>query len=116
MSTAPRVAPAQRDVLAPLHWLYQQQLGRVAGWIIVAAGMLLLAWAWVDLVRACTRILLPIAVLGAIVLMIGGVIQNFNGFTTVTTLTGGTRTATLSAGRTARTAPAASTSTPATTA
>ncbi|MCT1604276.1 polyprenol phosphomannose-dependent alpha 1,6 mannosyltransferase MptB [Dermacoccus nishinomiyaensis] len=41
-----------RDVLAPLHWLYQQQLGRVAGWIIVAAGMLLLAWAWVDLVRA----------------------------------------------------------------
>lgn len=47
---------------------------------------------WVDLIRGTLRILLPIAVLGAIVLMIGGVIQNFNGFTTVTTLTGGTQT------------------------
>lgn len=47
---------------------------------------------WADLIRGTLRILLPIAVLGAIVLMIGGVIQNFNGFTTVTTLTGGTQT------------------------
>ncbi len=47
---------------------------------------------WVDLIRGTLRILLPIAVLGAIVLMIGGVIQNFNGFTTVTTLTGATQT------------------------
>ncbi|MBO1901819.1 potassium-transporting ATPase subunit KdpA [Leucobacter weissii] len=47
---------------------------------------------WVDLIRGTLRILLPIAVVGAIVLMIGGVIQNFNGFTTVTTLTGATQT------------------------
>ncbi|MCV7686118.1 potassium-transporting ATPase subunit KdpA [Micrococcus luteus] len=47
---------------------------------------------WVDLIRGALRILLPIAVIGAIVLMIGGVIQNFNGFTTVTTLTGTTQT------------------------
>lgn len=47
---------------------------------------------WVDLIRGTLRILLPIAVIGAIVLMIGGVIQNFNGFTTVTTLTGATQT------------------------
>ncbi|WP_336650979.1 MULTISPECIES: potassium-transporting ATPase subunit KdpA [unclassified Leucobacter] len=47
---------------------------------------------WVDLIRGTLRILLPIAVIGAIVLMIGGVIQNFNGFTTVTTLTGAHQT------------------------
>ncbi|MEW5809570.1 MAG: potassium-transporting ATPase subunit KdpA [Actinomycetota bacterium] len=33
---------------------------------------------WVDLVRGTLRILLPIAVLGAIVLVAGGVIQNFS--------------------------------------
>ncbi len=43
---------------------------------------------WVDLTRGSLRILLPISVIGAIVLMIGGVIQNFNGFTEVTTLSG----------------------------
>ncbi|KKF01356.1 potassium-transporting ATPase subunit KdpA [Mycolicibacterium obuense] len=32
---------------------------------------------WVDLVRGCIRILLPISILGAIVLIAGGVIQNF---------------------------------------
>jgi K+-transporting ATPase ATPase A chain len=47
---------------------------------------------WVDLVRGTLRILLPIAFVGAIVLMIGGVVQNFNGFQEVTTLTGGTAT------------------------
>ncbi|UOQ61593.1 potassium-transporting ATPase subunit KdpA [Leucobacter rhizosphaerae] len=47
---------------------------------------------WVDLIRGTLRILLPIAVVGAIVLMIGGVIQNFTGFTTVTTITGATQT------------------------
>ena len=47
---------------------------------------------WVDLVRGTLRILLPIAFVGAIVLMSGGVIQNFNGFQEVTTLTGGTAT------------------------
>lgn len=43
---------------------------------------------WVDLTRGAFRLLLPVAVIAAIVLMIGGVIQNFNGFTTVSTLTG----------------------------
>lgn len=47
---------------------------------------------WVDLIRGTLRILLPIAVVGATVLMIGGVIQNFNGFTSVTTITGATQT------------------------
>ncbi|WP_454137304.1 potassium-transporting ATPase subunit KdpA [Microbacterium paulum] len=47
---------------------------------------------WVDLVRGLGRILLPIAVVMAIVLIIGGVVQNSNGFTEVTGLTGGTQT------------------------
>jgi K+-transporting ATPase ATPase A chain len=46
---------------------------------------------WVDLTRATFRILLPLAFISAIVLIAGGVIQNFNGFTDVTTLTGGTQ-------------------------
>lgn len=47
---------------------------------------------WVDLTRSITRLLLPLAVLSAVVLIAGGVIQNFAGFTDVTTLTGGTAT------------------------
>jgi K+-transporting ATPase ATPase A chain len=45
---------------------------------------------WVDLTRGTLRILLPFSVLAAIVLLAGGVIQNFNGFQDVATITGGT--------------------------
>jgi K+-transporting ATPase ATPase A chain len=47
---------------------------------------------WVDLTRATLRLLLPLAVVASIVLIAGGVIQNFSGFTEVTTVTGGTAT------------------------
>jgi K+-transporting ATPase ATPase A chain len=47
---------------------------------------------WVDLTRGTLRILLPLSVIAAIVLMVGGVIQNFNGFQAVSTITGGTAT------------------------
>lgn len=46
---------------------------------------------WVDLTRGTLRILLPFSVLVAIVLMAGGVIQNFAGFQEVSTITGGTQ-------------------------
>ena len=46
---------------------------------------------WVDLTRSLTRLLVPGAVLGAALLLLGGVIQNFNGFTELATLTGGTQ-------------------------
>ncbi|MEV0136735.1 potassium-transporting ATPase subunit KdpA [Dactylosporangium sp. NPDC050688] len=49
---------------------------------------------WVDLVRICVRVLLPVAVLAALVFIAGGVVQNLSGGTTVTTLTGGTQTIT----------------------
>ncbi|NAS22218.1 potassium-transporting ATPase subunit KdpA [Herbidospora sp. NEAU-GS84] len=43
---------------------------------------------WVDLVRGTLRILLPIAFVGALVLVAGGVVQNFAGPHEITTLTG----------------------------
>jgi K+-transporting ATPase ATPase A chain len=43
---------------------------------------------WVDLTRGTIRLLLPIAVLGAIILMAAGVIDNFSAAHTVTTLSG----------------------------
>jgi K+-transporting ATPase ATPase A chain len=46
---------------------------------------------WVDLVRTCTRVLLPLAFVGAIVLMSQGVIDNFHGSRTVRTVTGQTQ-------------------------
>jgi potassium-transporting ATPase potassium-binding subunit len=46
---------------------------------------------WVDVVRGCLRILLPLSVLGAIVLMASGVIQNLADPHTVHTLAGATQ-------------------------
>jgi K+-transporting ATPase ATPase A chain len=43
---------------------------------------------WVDLVRGVGRILLPLAIVAAIVLIIGGVVQNVAGFTPVDTVGG----------------------------
>lgn len=46
---------------------------------------------WVDLTRSSLRLLLPLSFIAAIILIAGGVIQNFNGFDSVTTITGGTQ-------------------------
>jgi K+-transporting ATPase ATPase A chain len=45
---------------------------------------------WVDLTRSVTRILLPLSFVVALVFVSQGVIQNFNGFTTASTVEGGT--------------------------
>ncbi|MFJ9553734.1 potassium-transporting ATPase subunit KdpA [Nocardiopsis sp. NPDC101807] len=47
---------------------------------------------WVDLTRGTLRILLPISLAAAVVLIAGGVVQNLGGFTEVRTLTGATQT------------------------
>jgi len=47
---------------------------------------------WVDLTRSVIRLLLPLAVIGAIILMAGGLIQNFADYHTITTLSGGHQT------------------------
>ncbi|RUL95109.1 potassium-transporting ATPase subunit KdpA [Verrucosispora sp. FIM060022] len=44
---------------------------------------------WVDLTRITLRVLLPLSVLAALVLMIGGAVQNLSAGTEITTLTGG---------------------------
>ncbi len=46
---------------------------------------------WVDLTRGTLRVLLPMAFVMALVLVSQGVIQNFNGFTEVTTVEGGSQ-------------------------
>lgn len=47
---------------------------------------------WVDLTRGTLRILLPGSVIAAIVLLLGGVVQNLAGFVDVTTVTGAVQT------------------------
>jgi K+-transporting ATPase ATPase A chain len=44
---------------------------------------------WVDMTRVVIRVLLPISVIGAIILMATGVIDNFNATHVISTLTGG---------------------------
>ncbi|MEU2350259.1 potassium-transporting ATPase subunit KdpA [Modestobacter sp. NPDC049651] len=46
---------------------------------------------WVDMTRAVTRILLPLAVVGAVVLVLGGVVQNLSAGTDAHTLAGATQ-------------------------
>lgn len=47
---------------------------------------------WVDLTRGTLRLLLPVSLLAALVLVAGGVVQNLNGFTEAATLSGATQT------------------------
>jgi K+-transporting ATPase ATPase A chain len=46
---------------------------------------------WVDLTRTITRVLVPMALVGAVLLVGTGVVQNFTGSTTATTLEGATQ-------------------------
>ena len=47
---------------------------------------------WVDLTRITLRVLLPLAVIFGVVLILNGVVQNFNGNTDLATLAGGSQT------------------------
>lgn len=60
----------------------------IRGFVRVRSGSL--GNFWVDVTRATLRILLPLAFVGAVVLLVGGVVQNFHD-TTVTTLAGHTQ-------------------------
>jgi len=46
---------------------------------------------WVDLTRGLTRLLLPLAIVAAIALVAGGVVQSFSGFVDVNTVAGATQ-------------------------
>jgi potassium-transporting ATPase potassium-binding subunit len=47
---------------------------------------------WVDLTRSLFRVLLPLSILGSLVLVGQGAVQNFTGFRTASTLAGSTQT------------------------
>lgn len=49
---------------------------------------------WVDLVRACLYVLLPLSVIGALLFATQGIQQNLHGYTTAQTLGGGSQTIT----------------------
>ncbi len=55
---------------------------------IAQAGTDRLGNFWVDLTRACVRILLPVAAVAALLLLLGGVVQNLDAPHTVTTIAG----------------------------
>jgi potassium-transporting ATPase potassium-binding subunit len=46
---------------------------------------------WVDFTRSLVRVFVPLSVVGALVLVSQGVVQNFTGFRTASTLAGGTQ-------------------------
>jgi K+-transporting ATPase ATPase A chain len=58
---------------------------------LARAGQRTIGNFWVDLVRTTLRILLPLAIVFAVVLIACGVIQNTNGFTTAHTVAGSTQ-------------------------
>jgi potassium-transporting ATPase potassium-binding subunit len=47
---------------------------------------------WVDVTRGVVRLLLPLAIIGGLILVAGGAIENLSSYHTVTTLSGGTQT------------------------
>jgi potassium-transporting ATPase potassium-binding subunit len=47
---------------------------------------------WVDVTRCTVRLLIPIAIVGGLILIAGGAIENFNAYHTVTTLSGAHQT------------------------
>ena len=47
---------------------------------------------WVDVTRCTVRLLIPIAIVGGLILIAGGAIENFHAYQTVTTLAGGHQT------------------------
>ncbi len=47
---------------------------------------------WVDVTRCTVRLLIPMAIVGGLILIAGGAIENFHAYQTVTTLAGGHQT------------------------
>ena len=47
---------------------------------------------WADLTRSLVRVFIPVSILGALVMVSQGAVQNFSGFRTASTLAGGTQT------------------------
>jgi K+-transporting ATPase ATPase A chain len=92
---------ATMGYLVQMSGLMVQQFMSAAVGLVVAIAMIRgftrsktdrLGNFWVDLTRAVIRLLLPLAVIGALVLVAGGAIENLANYHTITTLSGGHQT------------------------
>jgi K+-transporting ATPase ATPase A chain len=89
---------ATMNYISQMSGLVVQQFMSAAVGLVVAIAMIRgftrsrtdkLGNFWVDVTRAVIRLLIPIAIVGGLILIAGGAIENFHAFTTVTTLSGG---------------------------
>jgi len=87
--------------LAQMTGLTVQQFMSAAVGLVVAIAMIRgfvrsktdkLGNFWVDVTRASFRLLLPLSIIGALVLIAGGAIENFHAYQTITTLSGAHQT------------------------
>ena len=92
---------ATMGYLVQMSGLMVQQFMSAAVGLVVAIAMIRgftrsktdrLGNFWVDLTRAVLRLLLPLAVVGALVLVAGGAIENLANYHTITTLSGAHQT------------------------
>ena len=92
---------ATMGYLTQMSGLMVQQFMSAAVGLVVAIAMIRgftrsrtdrLGNFWVDLTRAVIRLLLPLAVIGALILVAGGAIQNLADYHTITTLSGAHQT------------------------
>jgi potassium-transporting ATPase potassium-binding subunit len=89
---------ATMNYITQMSGLVVQQFMSAAVGLVVAIAMIRgftrsrtdkLGNFWVDVTRCIFRLLIPLAIVGGIILIAGGAIENFHAYTTVTTLNGG---------------------------
>jgi K+-transporting ATPase ATPase A chain len=89
---------ATMNYITQMSGLVVQQFMSAAVGLVVAIAMIRgftrsktskLGNFWVDVTRGVIRLLIPICIVGGLVLIASGAIENFHAYTTVTTLTGG---------------------------
>ena len=92
---------ATMGYVAQMSGLVVQQFLSAAVGLVVAIAMIRgfvrsrtdkLGNFWVDVTRAVVRLLLPLAIVGGLILIAGGAIENFHAYQTVTTLSGAHQT------------------------
>jgi potassium-transporting ATPase potassium-binding subunit len=89
---------ATMNYITQMSGLVVQQFMSAAVGLVVAIAMIRgfvrqrtdkLGNFWVDVTRCVLRLLIPLSIVGGLILIAGGAIENFHAYTTVTTLSGG---------------------------
>jgi K+-transporting ATPase ATPase A chain len=92
---------ATMNYITQMSGLVVQQFMSAAVGLVVAIAMIRgfirsktdkLGNFWVDVTRAVIRLLIPLAIVGGLILIASGAIENFHAYTTVTTLSGAHQT------------------------